>query len=98
MELTNTVLIVWGNGNGLKWSRRQPRSAVMELTNAPEPIGERLLRVRLQGSRKGRWVFNSRQPENSLWEESRGFCDSFPAGGWGAEVVSSASESKQSAD
>lgn len=35
----------------------------MELTKAPEPISERQLRVRFLGSG---------QPENSLWEESRG--------------------------
>lgn len=51
-----------GNESGWKLSHRQPTSALMELTKAPEPISERRLRVGFQGS--GR-------PENSLWEEFR---------------------------
>lgn len=57
----------------------------MELTKAPEPISERRLRVRFQG----------REPPLG---RVQGFCDSFPAGGGVAEVVTSGPESKQSAD
>lgn len=70
----------------------------MELTNAPELISERLLRVRFQGGTEGRQFCNRGQLQNSLQKESRGFCDSFPSGRWVAEVVSSGTESKQRAD
>lgn len=70
----------------------------MELTNAPELISERLLRVRFQGGTEGRQFCNHGQLQNSLQKESRGFCDSFPSGRWVAEVLSSGAESKQRAD